>query len=107
MRRLDTLLVLAHEPITAKLIRELVGDAMAREVIVIDNPGTAMGVINNNAIDAVVMEAAFPGSVGKTGVETFREVLSDIPISRCPNTTPINAMGIANMTMSGSSQLSN
>ena len=80
MMRLDTLLVLAHEPITAKLIKELVGDAMAREVIVIDNPGTAMGVINNNTIDAVVMEAAFPGAVGKTGVETFREVLSDIPI---------------------------
>lgn len=80
MRRLDTLLVLAHEPISAKLIRELVGDAMAREVIVIDNPGMAMGVINNNAIDAVVMDATFPGSIGKTGVETFRGVLVDAPI---------------------------
>lgn len=80
MKRLDTLLVLAHEPITAKLIKELVGDGMAREVISIDSPGTAMGVINNNAIDAVIMDASFPGSVGRTGVETFREVLIDAPI---------------------------
>ena len=58
MKRLDTLLVLAHEPITAKLIKELVGDGMAREVISIDSPGTAMGVINNNAIDAVIMDAS-------------------------------------------------
>lgn len=80
MKRLDTLLVLAHEPITAKLIKELVGDEMAREVISIDNPGTAMGVVNNNAIDAVIMDGGFPGSVGKTGVETFRAVMPETPI---------------------------
>ncbi len=80
MNRLDTLLVLAHEPITAKLIKELVGDGLSREIISIDNPGSAIGAINNNAIEAVIMDAAFPGAVDQSGVETFRSILRDVPI---------------------------
>ena len=80
MKRLDTLLLLAHEPITAKLIKKLVGNDLSREIISIDNPGSAIGAINNNAIEAVIMDAAFPGAVDQTGVETFRSILREIPI---------------------------
>lgn len=80
MKRLDTLLVLASTPLTAKLIHELIGTDLARDVITVDQPGSAIGVITNNVVEAVIMDAEFDGGANRSGVATIRAELPNAPI---------------------------